>query len=261
MLHSIQPYQLNNKIIDVDLVQLPVISDKSQAILQKNLNIYLPPSLQNAAPLTDRIHKMEETAQKLQQATDNHKKDILIACAKTALLVALAAATVLLAVFLGPAFLAIGAVPFFILSAIFIYLAIYKGTTSSDQDINGSGLGAMFGLGLIIPLIEGCTRPYFINRDLHKQETEINTELDSFHAQNRTHLSEGYHFFNSWGQDMLSRLAHQIDEARNSLEVMQILPRRSPAGENEMQARLTELERARDEMSRVAQFYHKFDAI
>jgi hypothetical protein len=263
MVNSIRAYELNNKIANIDQLHIPVLSDKSKATLEKSLNIYFPPCLVTATSLEGRIHKLDETKQKITEATDNRKKDILSACLKTAVLVTLATATVLLGVFAGPAFIAIALVPFLVLSGIFLHHAAqdFKLREGSDIDINFTGYGTVVGFGLIFPLIVGCARPYFLKQQLQYQEAEINRQLDGVHAQNRNLLPQGYNFYHSWGQDMLFRLNSQVNAAQSSLEMMQLLPTRSLAGEKEIQDQLTELTQAQNELGRVAAFYHQFDAI
>jgi hypothetical protein len=256
MVTTVQPYQLNNVVVDIDLARVSGFSETSKDILQNQLHTHLPPPFHSAAPLTDRIHTLESTAEQLQNAKENSTKDKLIACLKTAVLALLLAGTILLAIYAAPTLFLVGLFPFMILS-IFCLMDAYSNLQIRQDE--GLAFGAIFGMGLIIPLYEGLSRVSRLGDSLKKQQASIQADLTAYQRENSQLLPQAYRFFKEQSPDLLARLGRKIEDSERALGEMEQMAERSHVGEKDMRDRIFLLQKTKEELNAVAAFYRQFD--
>lgn len=256
MVTTVQPYQLNNIVVAIDLARVSGLSESSKDILQNQLHMHLPQAFHSAAPLTDRIRRLESTAEQLQTAKDNSTKDKLIACLKTAVIAVLLAGTILLAIYTAPPLFLAGLFPFLIVSLLCLLDATPKLQIKQDE---GIAFGAIFGMGLIIPLYEGLSRVSRLENSFKQQQASIQASLAVYQRGNIEGLPQAYRFFKEQSPGLLARLGQKIEDSERALDAMEQMAERSQVGEKDMRERIALLQKTREELNEVAAFYRQFD--
>lgn len=86
-------------------------------------------------------------------------------------------------------------------------------------------------------------------------------QLSNYKNQNNLLLPLAYQFFKNQSQELLEKLNHKITQSKKSLTGIKQPPERSTAEENELETRIVNHQKARDELNVVAAFYRQFDAL
>ncbi len=254
-MNAIQTYQFNNREVQVDLGEAPRLSDSSKKVLQQELSLYVPPQLEGAE-LKSRIDTLPSMVREIQEAKDGKVQDRLLACLKVILVAASVAATVL-CIMNGSLFAILGIVAFMAASLWGIMDAAQRLNLHQDE---GLAFSAMIGAGIFLPLFEVFSRIIRLEASLDETKETIEQDLEKARAANLQLLPENYRYYQRETARVEEVLTRRIEESEKSLQGMEILPTRSPAGEAELSSRLAALRETRENWTKVVEFYNQFNA-
>ncbi|MES2273282.1 MAG: hypothetical protein V4487_03740, partial [Chlamydiota bacterium] len=315
MISTIQSYQFNNKVAHVDLTKVQELSDSTKNILT-NLGAHLPQSFRTMdplihqvhlkeetkkqnfcskitssfscgdpiyavgmdAPLVERIHSMEETAQLLKETKENSTRDKVIAFLKTAAVVVLVVGIIMACIFGGKIGIALGCV-LGIISYLMLTVWFYCSATENianiekrlpdykrpwyNPDMHPHDLRAFFpplGGALVLPLFEAYTRESRLTRILKEQQEGIAATFSEYQEENNRILPNAYQFYKNESQKWIDQLNYKIEQSQKSLFDIEQVPERSVAGENDLKGRIAAFQKAIDDLKGVIGFYRQFDA-
>lgn len=249
VINTNQSYQINNKIIDIDLAHLPALSSKSQDILCKELGITLPERLRSIPtatspvskhrafkdlPLEGRIQHLKETSQLLEKAQKEGFRDKLIACLKVASLIT----------FLAGYTLGCLLAPEFFLPALFLPLFVYLigsgllfESASVDiqevekrsphyQNTENRRYVALFLLGaqFVLPLWEAFTKESRLQKIVQEQRTSIEETLTEYKRENEQRIPFISQFYREHSQEIRSKLDWELKRLKDALSYVQTAP-------------------------------------
>ena len=217
---TVQSYTLNGKTVQIDLKHTPELSMSTVSVCE-DLQVQLPKSFRSTETLKYRLHKLEKTAQKLENAENNYLQDKLIS------LVAGATAIVALS-FTGP----------FVIDAFFLPpLALTCGLLSASLSYYR------------------WTRESNLREKLEKRTREFQKTLSEYQNYNNQVLPQAHQFYTQEAsQKLMPLIEAKLNEAREYITTLG-----QPVPDPERKAFVTtyvdNCEKARVEIQKLIEFY------